>query len=383
MHAPATTLAIGADALAASVPLWDRLAADEDVPPFQTWGWARAWLAHLGGDGEPWLALVGEPAAGLLPLVLRRVRGLRILSLMGHGTSDYLGPLGSAREPAALFAIGRMLRSHAHRFDLVDFLSLQADDAQRAALKDGLGGRASERVYERCPYLRIAGTWEQYLAARSTRQRKHIKQFTRRLESAEVAVGIEAATPAVFAELVEVERSSWKWEQGLSALRDPRRQAFLHELLTTNAVRHELWTYREKSRLDAFAIVLRGLHTRFYYLPTHRADSPGVGNLLLLALLRDSFASGIREFDFLQGDEAYKSKWANAERFAHQLVAAGGGLLAAPALAVTRGRWWLARSTRLRRLRTRWLTRFAAPSVEPPGGEAGAPPGRHGNLEPK
>jgi CelD/BcsL family acetyltransferase involved in cellulose biosynthesis len=358
------TLAIGAEALAAAVPLWQRLAEAEDAPPFQTWGWARTWLAHLGAGGETWLALVGAPAAGLLPLIVRRVHGLRILSLIGHGTSDYLGPLGAARAPEALRAIGRLLRAHARRFDLVDCMSLQADDAQRAAFADGLGGGASQRLYERCPYVRLEGSWEQYLATRSTRQRKHIKQFVRRLESPELRVASEPATPAVFEELVEVERSSWKWEHGASALRIPQRQAFLRDLLTRNAVRHELWTLREQGRLDAFAIVLRGARTRYYYLPTHRADAPGVGNLLLLALLRDSFAAGIEEFDFLQGDEAYKSKWATAERSAHQLVAAGGGLLGMPALAAVRGRWWLARSPRLRRLRTRWLNRSGATSVE-------------------
>lgn len=359
-----TTLAIGVDALAAAVPLWERLAASDDPPPFQTWGWARTWLEHLGAGGEPWLALVGEPAAGLLPLFLRRVRGLRILSLIGHGTSDYLGPLGAARDPAALFAIGRQLRAHARRFDLVDLLSLHADDAQRGALAQGLAGGARERVYERCPYVRVEGSWEQYLATRSTRQRKHIKQFTRRLDDAKLVVASEPATAALFEELVEVERSSWKWDQGLSALRDPRRRAFLRELLTGQRVRHELWTCRENARLDAFAIVLRAARTRYYYLPTHRTAAPGVGNLLLLALLRDSFQTGVAEFDFLQGDEAYKAKWANAERTAHQLVAAGGGWLGAPALAAVRGRWWLARSPRLRELRTRWLTRLATPSVE-------------------
>ena len=359
-----TTLAIGADALATTVPLWERLAAAEAPPPFQTWGWARMWLANLGGDGEPWLALVGEPASGLLPLFLRRVHGLRILSLIGHGTSDYLGPLGSARDPAALFAIGRRLRSVARRFDLVDLLSLQADAAQRAALANGLGGGARDRIYERCPYVRIEGSWQQYLATRSTRQRKHLKQFARRLEDPDLVVASEPATPAVFEELVEVERNSWKWEHGISALRDPRRRAFLRELLTGSSLPHELWTCRETSVLRAFAIILRGARTRYYYLPTHRTDAPGVGNLLLFALLRDSFETGVAEFDFLQGDEAYKSKWANAERMAHQLVAAGGGLLGLPALAAVRGRWWLAGSPRLRRLRSRWLTRLAPPRVE-------------------
>jgi CelD/BcsL family acetyltransferase involved in cellulose biosynthesis len=350
-------LAIGVDALSALVPLWERLAAAERPPPFQTWGWARAWLAGVGTGAEPWVATCGEPASGLLALALRRVRGLRVLSLMGHGTADYLGPLGSAREPAALRAIGRRLREAARGFDLVDLLSLAADDAQRAALAEGLGGRACERRYELCPFVRIDGPWDAYVASRSTRQRRHIKQLARRLDDPALSIATESAAPVLFEELVEVERASWKWEHGRAALRDPQRRTFLREVLLGGQVRHELWTCREHGRLLAFAIVLLGGRTRYYYLPSFRGDAPGVGNLLLLHLLRDSFSAGFAEFDFLQGDEAYKAKWANAERAVHQLVAAGGGWLGAPALAAVRGRWWLAGSPRLRRLRSRWLGR--------------------------
>jgi CelD/BcsL family acetyltransferase involved in cellulose biosynthesis len=129
----------------------------------------------------------------------------------------------------------------------------------------------------------------------------------------------------------------------------------LRELLAEGELRHELWTARVKGTLVAFALVLLARRTRYYYLPSFRAEHPGIGNLLLVTLLRDSFQSGIAEFDFLQGDEAYKTKWATAERHAHQLVAAGGGLRGAGALAAVRGRWWLAGSQSLRRLRARWL----------------------------
>jgi CelD/BcsL family acetyltransferase involved in cellulose biosynthesis len=356
---PSTSLLIGAEALARVAPLWQRLEAEESPPPFQTFGWARAWLTHLGDGCAPWLLLCDEPAGGLLPLVLRRVRGVRVLSLLGHGVSDYLGPLGSAREPARLAALGRRLRRESSRFDLVDLLSLHADGEQRAALAHGLGGGAHARRYERCPLVRIEGRWEDYLNTRSSKLRKSMRYLAKQVAAhGEVVIAPEPATPAIFEELVEVERASWKWEQGLSSLRDPRRRAFLREVLLGGGVPHELWTCRVSGALGAFAILLLGGRTRYYYHPSFRADVSGVGNLLLLELLRSSFSAGFEEFDFLQGDEGYKLRWANAEREAHQLVAAGGGWLAAPAYAALRTRWWLSSSPRLRRLRARLLPKL-------------------------
>jgi CelD/BcsL family acetyltransferase involved in cellulose biosynthesis len=353
------SLRIGARALEATAPLWRRLEAEEEPPPFQTLGWAKAWLTHLGGGAEPWIALVGEPAAGLLALALRRVSGVRVLSLLGHGTSDYLGPLGSARDPERLEAIARALRRESRRFDLVDLLSLHADPAQRAALARGLGRGARERAYERCPLVRIDGSWEDYLKTRSANQRKNAKRLARRVGAhGDVVIEQEKPSAELFEQLVEVERASWKWEHGLSSLRDPARRAFLREILLGGGVRHELWTCRVEASLAAFAIVLLGGRTRYYYLASFREDVPRVGSLLLQSLLEKSFAGGVNEFDFLQGDEPYKFEWANAEREAHQLVAAGGGWLAVPALAAVRTRWWLARSERLRRLRTRLLPAF-------------------------
>ena len=51
----------------------------------------RAWLSHPGRECEPWVLAVGTPRVALLPLVIMRSRGLRVLRLMGHGWSDYLG----------------------------------------------------------------------------------------------------------------------------------------------------------------------------------------------------------------------------------------------------------------------------------------------------
>ena len=73
------------------------------------------------------------------------------------------------------------------------------------------------------------------------------------------------------------------------------------------------------------------------------------------AIVKESCESGCEEFDFLQGDEAYKFPWATHERSVLEIAMAGGRPLGNMALAAIRLRWRVARSERLRELRGRVL----------------------------
>jgi CelD/BcsL family acetyltransferase involved in cellulose biosynthesis len=53
------------------------------------------------------------------------------------------------------------------------------------------------------------------------------------------------------------------------------------------------------------------------YEPLWSSKSPGL--VLLARTVQDAFADGLREFDFLRGNESYKSDWARAERWTIQL----------------------------------------------------------------
>jgi CelD/BcsL family acetyltransferase involved in cellulose biosynthesis len=172
-----------------------------------------------------------------------------------------------------------------------------------------------------------------------------------------VQIDREPPSAGVFEEMISVERESWKWERGLSMLREPRTRDFLRAVVLCPEIEQELWTLRVGGELGAFAIVLLGGRCRYYYLPSFRARFHDTGAHLLAEIVQRSFAEGFREVDLLQGDEPYKLVWANAERIVHE-IASGHGVRGRAATATLRARWWLARSERLKRwrreLRVRW-----------------------------
>jgi CelD/BcsL family acetyltransferase involved in cellulose biosynthesis len=352
----AMTLMIGEKAFVDVAPLWKRLESEKDLPPFQTYGWARAWLRHLGEGAEPWILLAGDPVAALLPLVLKRVRGVRVLGLLGEGVSDYLGLLPHDRGAEFAAAIGKRLSQETRRFDLLNFRGFHSTDGVRSELLEALGRPAAQRLYERCPHVDTSGDWKEYLGTRRKKFRANLKRAARRVEAhGEVEVAREAATPELFAEMLEVERESWKWEHGTAYLSAPAKYAFMQEVILEGRVRHELWTCRVAGVLAGFAVVFTDDRTRHYYLPSFRSRFTDAGTFLLGEIVRDSFESPFSEFDFLQGDESYKLAWATGEQAVHHLVAAGRGPVGWASLLVLRARWSLARSERLRQLNSSQL----------------------------
>jgi len=358
---------LGGEPLDRRWPAWPALEASCSggaMTPFQRLAWARAWLATVGQRYEPWVLSWGEPCAALLPLARTRRRGLRIVRLLGHGASDYLGSLPLDAPPEAFAAFGERLRAAAGEFDLLDLQSLYADEAQRRALTTALGLSFADRVYERCPVIETIGSWSDYLASRKKKFRANLKRAERRTaEHGTVEIAQEPPTQALFDEMVAVERDSWKWAAGSAFLRDPLHRKLLSSAMAEESMRCETWTLRVDRTLGAFAVIFVEGGVRHYYLPSFRARFSDAGTQLLAAVVQDCFDDPrVREFDFLRGDESYKLAWSQREREVHQLVAAGRTPLGRAALAAVRARWRLAQSRRLHALRATVL-RVRSPSA--------------------
>ena len=322
-------------------------------------------MATFGRGAEPWVFSAGDPPTALLPLVFSQHRGVRALRILGHGVSDYLGCVPLEAPATIWHSLGEALRAEAASFDLLDLESLHADDEQRRALVQGLGLHCAERLYERCPVIDTCGGWDAYLESRKKKFRANLKRAARRVaEHGEPLAARESLTPALFEDLVKLERESWKWAAKSAFLSDDASRRFLATVLLDDPVPHELWTLRLGAALAAFAVVLRAGDVRHYYLPSFCERYPDAGTHLLAAIVKDSFEGPVREFDFLRGDESYKLACANRERAVHQLVAAGRTALGPIALTAMRARWRLARSHRVRRLREAVLTWKRGPSLD-------------------
>jgi CelD/BcsL family acetyltransferase involved in cellulose biosynthesis len=156
---------------------WRRLAA-EDASVFSTWEWADAWW-NARGDGRPRriLAIRADDGdiIGIVPLYREQVGPARVLRFIGDGASDALGPIC---HPTSRTAVAVALREHLDATDDWDLLIGRTMPLE-AAWGKRLGALRLNR--ESSARLMLNGSWDDYLASRSSRFRQRTRAAERKL----------------------------------------------------------------------------------------------------------------------------------------------------------------------------------------------------------
>jgi CelD/BcsL family acetyltransferase involved in cellulose biosynthesis len=313
---------------------------------FLTPEWLVPWWEQFGGDRELSCIAVseGQRLVGFAPLFseLVRVGGVRVrrVAFLGDGATgcDYLDLLAApGRETevrdAVLEALGEL------SWDVCDLDGLWRESptshflAQHfpngrsiSSSQAGLGGANLEvlrdaRLRFVCPNIPLTGTYEEYVASLGRREnlRRREKWLYRQPGvSIEVARTPDEAALAV-ERFLELHRARWSVEGGSDGLSDERHETFHRVAVRMLAERGWLRLYTLFAARRPVASVYGAVHNRKFlyyqsgYDPAWRSKS--VGLVLLARTVQDAFAEGVTEFDFLRGDEAYKTEWARAERW--------------------------------------------------------------------
>jgi CelD/BcsL family acetyltransferase involved in cellulose biosynthesis len=320
--------AIGAEDEAA----WRRL-AEGRANAFVTPEWVRAWLAEYGDGAKPAIAVAREDDGslrGVLPMVRVRAAGAGVLRFAGYNLGDVFHPacaeaddVGVATECLEALAAGP-------GFDgvLLDHVPAGVGWPAASAVASGL---AFGRPYrgDVLPWVDLAGaSWEDYLASRSRNLRSQVRRKTKALERDHGAV-FRLATAETLAEdlaaLVELHERRWRGRGGSGALgARPRR---FHERFAAAALANgwlRLWVLELRGE-PAAALYGWRLGERYAYYqagfdPGFERES--IGLVLLAHTIRVAADEGAPVYDLLRGGEAYKSRFADAERRVHSVALA-------------------------------------------------------------
>lgn len=304
----------------------------------------------------------------MVPLVLRTSNGTiapfgirssprgRVLELLGSEDSDYAGLVAASASTDPWDEAFRELSSSGARWDMLHFHSVRDLHSIASAARRHFAATVHWRVYDRCPSIRVAASWDAFLASRK-KLRYEVRRWERRLaEAGEVRVETVCApiSQSLAGEMTDVERHSWKWDRGNAALRDGSQRAFLLATLSDAEMPADVWCLRVNGQLIAYAIVLTDSDRWYFYMTTYRSETKNAGSLLLARIVQRVHESGICRIELLRGDHEYKEAWADDSEPVYELVArrtwrGTGSVLA------HRVRWWAARSNSLRRLRSRLL----------------------------
>ncbi len=294
---------------------WADLATRLAAPPHLQSGWAEAWWRAFGlGTPELRTLRCEGRLVGVLPIARRN----KLLESPANYHTPGFGLL--TEDPTAAAALAGELFDDAPTH--VSLTSLDPDgeslDALRIAAEDA-GYRVVIRPFTKSLYLDVKGDWQGYERGLSRNLLRDLRRSMRSLEhEGKVSVDVMRGGDHLEARMREafvVEASGWKGAAGTAIQSDPRTQRFYTAIGRWAAERGtlRLYTLRVDRRPLAmcFALQEHGICQllKAGYDPAFGTYSPG--KLLMHAMFRDCFESGVRRIE-LNGDaEPYKLSWAN------------------------------------------------------------------------
>jgi CelD/BcsL family acetyltransferase involved in cellulose biosynthesis len=345
------------DALAES---WNRLVAETGDVPFRSWDWLRSSWQHFQSPGSSLFILAVRDAdrrlIGLAPWYRRRSTWQGdVVRFLGsdQASSDYLSVLAAPQhENDVARKLAHWLGNDgAGQWDLIELDGVDADDQMIGLLVDELKGHGHavhSRDGQNCWRLQLPDDWDDFLSRLSRNRRQKIrsmwrktftcgKAVTRRADSEEnLQRGLE-----ILVDLHERRRISIG-ETGCFS--HGQFKAFLFDVAERLHARGQLrlqWIEMNGTPV-AVDFSVNGDQCVYGYQcginPEFSKLRPGT--LMMSANFQQAIRDGYREFDFLRGDEDYKTHWAADQKPSRRVRIVPPG-----AVARTRHGLWLTGAT--------------------------------------
>jgi len=332
-HSGGVSRATMAESLALSAATWNGLLdGSPGVSPFAGWAWHEAWAeTALPEDLERVVAFVSRGADGsveaLLPLRLARQRFRRfpatVLSwaIGDDGCPDHLD--FPALPGARMDAIAEELLAVPWHLLLLTSVAEQAANLPRlAAAMSARGCAVRRRPMTACPYIDLPASWDAYLSGLSASRRQTIRRKERALSrdhQVTLTFHGQDSLDAGWRHFVALHERRWGQTGGYA----DRQQLTLTRRFAAACARDgTLWLATlglDGEPAAAWYGFAQG-DTLYYYQggfdPKWRKE--GVGQVLHGLVIQRAIESGIRRYDFLRGDEAYKKEWAHSARICHE-----------------------------------------------------------------
>lgn len=326
--------------------LWNSLLAEtREASFFQSLDWLEVYWRHFGADQKLRVLIVssGGKPIGILPLVVRkdstRVGTVRVLTYPLSDWGSFYGPIGP--NPTATLLAGMSYISHGTRdWDVAEirWVNNERCDFRRTeqAMKSaGIEGR--KELWRQTGMIDMDGTWDDYFASRSRSCRRKVRLMQRKLaERGTVefiryrpqgtANGDDDPRWDLYEMCEQIAERSW---QGSSTTGTTITHASIRDFLRDMHVRAchagaaDLCLLLVDGRPVAFWY---GYHYQGYVCGLRMGFDPefadqGVGNVMICAVIKDSFERGDRTIDFGSDYLECKRRWvtsiAGSYRYCH------------------------------------------------------------------
>jgi CelD/BcsL family acetyltransferase involved in cellulose biosynthesis len=292
-------------------PEWTGLVErDPGSTPFQLPSWLLTWWEHFGSGTLHVPAFWQEARlVAIVPCFRHTWENRQQLTLIGSGISDYLDPPIEAEFSADVLAALQTHLDESCGWEICVWQDLSA----ATPLQKLRGARVHADM--QCSETCLTGDFEQFWHGRSKDLRRNLRRYSQRAREMG-AVEFEATdevTPEMLNSLIRLHTARWR-EQGESGMIAANRsEGFLRAAAAEMAAQDRLRFFALRFRNEVAAVIMsfRYRNKIYAYMSAFDPDyeSLGFGRTLLYEALRHAFDEGYDAWNFLRGDEPYKSSW--------------------------------------------------------------------------
>jgi CelD/BcsL family acetyltransferase involved in cellulose biosynthesis/peptidoglycan/xylan/chitin deacetylase (PgdA/CDA1 family) len=318
--------------LRASRREWNALVERMRYPSvFSGWEWISTWWEYFGAERDLQTLMIyrdGE-LKGILPLYLSRrsgARHARVGRILSYCSAADLYPdpldIVCAEEDAhsCSEAVLNYLRHSALEWDVLHLRFLTENSLLLRELSHAVDYCPRVEQVSVAPYVPIVRGYDDYLDGLSGNERSNIRRRRRKLIDAQGAsyTDFRSDDPQqVLDALFQLHQKRAAEKRIDSSFASAEVQSFVRALLT-RLHRGSVWLRGIRFGSETIAVFLgfvAGGKLAYYqlgYNPAWSEFSPG--SVLLQETIREAFESGLSEYNFLQGGEAFKHRWAREVR---------------------------------------------------------------------
>ena len=295
---------------------WAELADRVGASPFVHPGWVMAWAESRGVEVELIHIRRGDALVAALPVV-RAPEGI-------VSPTDWHTPLfeAIALDEGALGELAALIVARRHRYVRLGFLD--ADGPTHRVFSGTLqqaGYRLRRRTALHSPYMRLTGSWEDFLARWPSKKRSDLRRRRRRLdEQGVVSLEVHDGTrnlDDLLTEGFDVEASGWKGS-GSTSITAEGTEGLYREAAAWAASQGKLRLgfLRLDGQAIAFDYSFEARSTHYLlktgFRPDYSAYSPG--KLLRAFMIEHAFADRIETYDFVGDNDKWKLEWTDTTR---------------------------------------------------------------------
>lgn len=298
--------------------------------PFLSYAWAQAWRSSLCPESRLFILTYRRfgKLTGILPLRLENRFGIRVLRFLVDGRADYLSALHHPSDRESAKQLYGALAQRQKAWDLAIFrnwndaiLDLDPTLLPPALLHD------SEAAIP-APYLALPEDWAELIRTGPTmlrQSKRKASRFARDGGTIELVCDVEPQMVNTITDYISaIESQSWKFGTSAARFQSEADKRMLRMLLTSSALPNtiEIWLAFLQESPVAFMLNFKMADRTCYYQGAFdkRTSKLSPGAVLHYHAIKRTWELGLREYDFMMGDESWKLGWTNSERLLQQHV---------------------------------------------------------------